>query len=377
MAALPFSIDNKEYFIENHAVQGKTKCFIRQSLPVTSLHSVNRAIGPVVGEKSCHQHSPEFDIDEEGYSGEFVSELIEATLPTQCIDIGRSPLVDWKANLCENGYCVLEDAVSSEVVETARLEIQSLCATKKVLREEHGQPRSIRSDKIAFFDLGSAEESRTNPSLRKGFHILESFASVIRSWNDSPLLLPPLGMISCYPGTGAKYILHKDNEKDSFGHWRNNRVLTMILYLNEKDFSQDDGGQLVLHLESGKTDIVPKGGTVVIFDSRRFPHEVLPCSRNRYAMTLWFVAYDNLDLESCPCGPRLRESLSLKSVSASKIPVESPDVKSEDITPTESKKPRLKCWNSIVSQQSNDSDTTRHEASQSFAFSFNFEKQES
>ncbi len=35
------------------------------------------------------------------------------------------------------------------------------------------------------------------------------------------------------------------------------------------------------------TDVIPKGGTLVIFDSRRIWHQVLPSTQQRLALTCW------------------------------------------------------------------------------------------
>ncbi|PIE44510.1 MAG: 2OG-Fe(II) oxygenase [Gammaproteobacteria bacterium] len=69
-----------------------------------------------------------------------------------------------------------------------------------------------------------------------------------------------------------------------------NRVLSMVVYLN-KDWSPEDGGQLVLykdeHDDNG-TCVVPEMGTVVVFLSDEFPHEVLPADRERYSIAGWY-----------------------------------------------------------------------------------------
>jgi SM-20-related protein len=64
-----------------------------------------------------------------------------------------------------------------------------------------------------------------------------------------------------------------------------------VLYLNE-DWARDDGGELRLHLdaaEAGKIqDVLPVGGTLVLFLSEHFAHEVLPANRERLSLAGWF-----------------------------------------------------------------------------------------
>lgn len=85
---------------------------------------------------------------------------------------------------------------------------------------------------------------------------------------------------------GAFYRKHLDQfSRDS------RRRLSSILYLNS-NWQGEDGGELRLYLErkplSGHVDIRPDGGTLVLFLSDRFPHEVLPAKRERLSLTGWF-----------------------------------------------------------------------------------------
>ncbi|MEQ9393937.1 2OG-Fe(II) oxygenase [Haliea sp.] len=69
-----------------------------------------------------------------------------------------------------------------------------------------------------------------------------------------------------------------------------NRVLSLVVYLNP-DWQLADGGELVLYDEddaSASLKILPGLGTVVVFLSEEFPHEVLPATRDRYSVAGWF-----------------------------------------------------------------------------------------
>lgn len=86
-----------------------------------------------------------------------------------------------------------------------------------------------------------------------------------------------------YP-KGAFYKKHLDAFKG-----RSNRQLTTVFYLNN-DWQDDDGGQLVIYGERGSVleVIKPQRGTLVVFLSDRFVHEVLPAQRDRLSITGWF-----------------------------------------------------------------------------------------
>lgn len=69
------------------------------------------------------------------------------------------------------------------------------------------------------------------------------------------------------------------------------RVVSVILYLNEK-WSSEDGGALKIYypgnngLEESK-EIYPEGGRLVVFLSAEIPHEVLPTYKERISITGW------------------------------------------------------------------------------------------
>lgn len=69
------------------------------------------------------------------------------------------------------------------------------------------------------------------------------------------------------------------------------RKVSVILYLNS-DWRAEHGGQLRIHLPdvgNGEyVDVLPRGGTLAIFLSDRFYHEVLPATRERMSITGWF-----------------------------------------------------------------------------------------
>ncbi len=68
-----------------------------------------------------------------------------------------------------------------------------------------------------------------------------------------------------------------------------NRVVTTVLYLNEA-WQEDNGGELLLYEEDTKVieRVVPKAGTLVVFLSDKFPHEVLPAKVKRHSIAGWF-----------------------------------------------------------------------------------------
>jgi SM-20-related protein len=69
-----------------------------------------------------------------------------------------------------------------------------------------------------------------------------------------------------------------------------NRVLSVVAYLNP-NWQIGDGGELVLYKNEFDTlglKVIPALGTLAIFLSEEFPHEVLPTKRDRYSIAGWY-----------------------------------------------------------------------------------------
>lgn len=94
-----------------------------------------------------------------------------------------------------------------------------------------------------------------------------------------------------YP-PGASYARHLDQFVAD-----GRRVVSTVLYLND-GWRADDGGELRLYVDreqpaaDGVVDILPGGGTLVLFLSERFWHEVRPTQRARLSLTGWFRRRD-------------------------------------------------------------------------------------
>jgi len=86
-------------------------------------------------------------------------------------------------------------------------------------------------------------------------------------------------------GAGAGYAKHSDVLVG-----KKNRILTTVLYLNE-DWHSRDGGELQIFDPVGIkviATVLPKFGTMIIFLSEMFPHEVLISHHTRRSIAGWF-----------------------------------------------------------------------------------------
>ena len=90
-------------------------------------------------------------------------------------------------------------------------------------------------------------------------------------------------------GAGKGYARHSDVLAGT-----KNRVLSTVYYLNEA-WQASDGGELILFAPAGDTviaNIAPEFGTMIIFLSESFPHQVLATHRQRRSIAGWFRVRD-------------------------------------------------------------------------------------
>jgi SM-20-related protein len=134
----------------------------------------------------------------------------------------------------------------------------------------------IRGDRIGWLDEGDPA-----PAERTLFAALDALRAAI----NRELMLGIWryeGHYALYP-PGSHYARHRDRFRDD-----DSRVLSLVLYLNER-WRPEDGGALRIHRARGTSrDVLPEGGTLVAFLAGDFEHEVLPATRPRLAVAGWF-----------------------------------------------------------------------------------------
>lgn len=186
-------------------------------------------------------------------------------------------------DLQNQGYSVQHNALPASVVKALRDTLLSLNADQfkhAGVGRAHQQMSSnaIRRDTIFWIENNTAAEGQW----------LE-FANLLQSYLNRSLLLGLFSFESHFAhySPGAFYKTHVDAFKGQA-----NRVLSVVLYLNE-DWSADDGGEMVLYdsddnLSTVLSTINPEAGTLAVFLSEDFPHEVLPAKRDRYSIAGWY-----------------------------------------------------------------------------------------
>ena len=137
---------------------------------------------------------------------------------------------------------------------------------------------SLRGDRTAWIE---------DSSVISGERALRAVLEVLRAvLNEN--LYAGLEDVEChyahYP-PGARYGRHLDRFRDD-----DRRAVSCVIYLN-RDWSEAHGGHLRLYSEADEllAQVLPHAGRAVFFLSDRFPHEVMPATRDRYSIAVWFL----------------------------------------------------------------------------------------
>ena len=181
------------------------------------------------------------------------------------------------------GYSVQKDALSplfvSELLD-AFTSLPSAALKKAGIGRAKGLQSSseIRGDEIAWIE--SADGGASGQWLE--------FSARLQQYLNRTLMLGLFSFESHFAhyAPGAFYKTHVDAFKGQA-----NRVLSVVLYLNP-EWGPEDGGEMLLYSDQGTQTILetiqPLGGTLVVFLSEDFPHEVLPAKRDRYSIAGWY-----------------------------------------------------------------------------------------
>ncbi|MFT4926443.1 MAG: SM-20-related protein [Phenylobacterium sp.] len=175
------------------------------------------------------------------------------------------------------GYAVLENAVPQTLIERLLADCQSRQPDFKAAgigRQQDLQLNSaVRKDKTLWLDGGNETQ--------------QDFLSLMNDIRQSVNRHFYMGLFDyeCHYArydSGDFYKKHVDAFKG-----RSNRVFSTVCYLN----TPAKGGELLIYAEDGHevvAKVTVKAGTLVVFESERFPHQVLPAKDQRYSIAGWF-----------------------------------------------------------------------------------------
>lgn len=242
-----------------------------------------------------------------------------------------------------DGFVVLEgpeSVLDSGTVRSANAEVSTFFAGGRFSRSVNGS--AIRQDMVCWLQetdgtpkAPDPDDRLHKPLGRSMLHCMRLLRGIAHALDEHGYSgshehrVPRQLQLGWYPGDGASgYVRHSDYSNRSIFEvgvlkWlqasdRRARCLTAILYLNDPAWrpaqegggpGDGDGGELrcfhpaqTLHsggpsalskelapMPETHTDIVPRGGTLIIFDARKIEHQVQPSRRDRFALTCWIT----------------------------------------------------------------------------------------
>jgi len=184
-------------------------------------------------------------------------------------------------NIREDGYCIHLNALPSELGKALQQQVLGMSG------EQFKQAGIGRDQRHTVDDLVRTDEVCWISEDSEAGRAWLSWTAELQSFLNRRLFLGLFSFESHFAhyAPGDFYKMHLDAFKGE-----SNRVLSLVVYLN-LDWQPEDGGELVIQSGESTQDLVkvtPAFGTVVVFLSEEFPHEVLPASRDRYSIAGWF-----------------------------------------------------------------------------------------
>lgn len=198
--------------------------------------------------------------------------------------------------LVSNGYVIIPNFLPENLQEALRQDIQSLRADDKFKIAKIGQDSTntlntdIRVAETCFLGANKLTDV-PNESRSNLYKIFDQLLKDLPQPLDSNLS----EFLYAYYPKGGFYRRHRDAIPGSASTLRK---FSLLLYLN-KDWNESYGGKLRLHMDSGGDylpegedpnfrDVDPCGGTLVLFESDKLPHEVLDTQAERMAIVGWY-----------------------------------------------------------------------------------------
>lgn len=180
--------------------------------------------------------------------------------------------------LATDGWCVLPDLMSALQTRALADECAAMHEARLLRPARTGASRTaspLRGDSTHWFPTVAMSAPQ------------QSFADRIDALRVALSRELMLGLVDCESHyavyrPGAGYARHLDCLRDDDA-----RVLSAVFYLNDA-WQETDGGALRLYLADGSyRDVYPHAGSLLLFLSAQFEHEVLPATRVRMSVACW------------------------------------------------------------------------------------------
>lgn len=193
------------------------------------------------------------------------------------------PVFDAAAEaLRDRGWWSGTRVLSDDLIATLRADLDELMAEDRLYRAgvgrdtDHQINREVRSDRVFWL-------TRRRPVQRLFLEQMEQLRLAL----NRRLFLALFEFEAHYAHypPGARYIRHHDSFRGAA-----NRIVSVVAYLTE-NWQPGDGGELRIYAEASDevvATIEPRAGSLVLFLSEEFPHEVVPANADRTSIAGWF-----------------------------------------------------------------------------------------
>lgn len=195
--------------------------------------------------------------------------------------ISEEQWIDWVDALANDDYVVIDNFLSDDVYS----QLRSFFLTKLGHDEfdpagigalaEHHLDQSRRGDHVYWLD------SNVDTNLSPVFELIHELIGKLNRY--CYLGIADFESHLAYYPVGTFYEKHVDQFKA-----RSNRLISMIIYLNE-GWKSGDGGELKLFFDNEEKLVEPIAKRIVLFKSDVLPHEVLKTNVGRYSLTGWLL----------------------------------------------------------------------------------------
>lgn len=186
----------------------------------------------------------------------------------------------WIDQLSEKDYVVIDNFINEALFQSIwcffKEKLDSFERAGIGAQDKNQIDRNIRSDFTYWL------HSKNDKELQDFWDLLQETIDVLNRYCF--LSLSDFEFHLAHYPPGGFYKKHIDQFSD-----RNNRMISVIIYLNE-NWQKGDGGELEIFLKNDKTILVPPlTKRCVMFKSAVVPHQVLEATKSRYSLTGWLL----------------------------------------------------------------------------------------
>ena len=190
--------------------------------------------------------------------------------------------INWVDQLANDDYLIIDEFLSENLFREVSRYLHEQLDNHDFKKagigalNEYQIKSSIRGDFVYWLD------KKQDVKIGELFNLIEDIISML----NRLCFLNLSGYefhLAHYP-SGSFYKKHFDQFKE-----RSNRIITIIIYLNE-NWHAGDGGELKVYLDQDRSvNIEPYKNRCVIFKSDMLAHEVLLTNKSRYSLTGWLL----------------------------------------------------------------------------------------